>query len=91
MPDQTRPEPVRIEWTENEAQVLRAFLDKSPKFLPALRARRPKFTTTETMEARAMSGSEVRGAEHMLEAIIQLATGEQTIIEVSPFIGRENQ
>jgi len=91
MPEQTRPEPVHIVWTENDAQALRAYLDKSPKFLPAMRARRPRFTTTETLEARAMSGSEVRGAEHMIEAVIQLASGATTITENSPFIGRENE
>jgi len=94
MPEETRQrraEPARINWTDNEAALLRAFLDKSPQFMAALRARRPKVTTTETVEARAMSGSEVKGAEHMLDAIVHLATGAQTINEESPFIGRENE
>jgi hypothetical protein len=94
MPEETRqprPEPVVLNWNENEAALLRSFLDKSPQFLPCLRAKRPKVSKTETIEARAMSGSEIRGAEHMIDAIVQLAGGAQTITEHSPFIGRENE
>lgn len=91
MPEQPTPKqaPPVINWSDNEAAALRAFLDKSPQFLAALRAKRPKITVAENIEARAMSGSEVKGAEHILEAIAQLAMGSDSILEVSPFIGRE--
>lgn len=85
------PEPAKIKWTESEAATLRQFLDKSPQFLAVLRAKRPKVTEKEDMESRAMSGSEVKGAEHMIDVIRQLAAGEDTITEKSPFIGRENE
>jgi hypothetical protein len=38
-----------------------------------------------------MSGSEVKGAEHMIDMIRSLAMGEQVVRETSPFIGRENE
>lgn len=84
-----KPEPPIVNWSDKDASLLRSFLDASPMFFAALRAKRPKITQTETMEARAMSGSEIKGAEHMLEAIRELAIVADSIREASPFIGRE--
>lgn len=75
------------QWDDNDAALLRNFLDKCPRFLPTLQSKRPRVTANQSMEARAMSGSEVKGAEDLLAAIDQMAAGPS--VTQSPFIGPE--
>lgn len=72
-------------WGDDDAATLRAYLDKNPRFLAELRARAPRMTKTETMEARAMSGSEIKGAEQIFAAIDKLA-GQNPDPQESGFI-----
>lgn len=88
MPDQPPPPtPGALNWTAQDATLLHEFLRRVPQFMEALRRKRPKITKTENIEARAMSGSEVKGAEVILDAISDLTKGAQTVNEDSPFIG----
>jgi hypothetical protein len=80
-------------WTEQDAQALRTMLDKIPRFLPHLATRVPKITANQTIEARAMSGSEVKGADVLLEAIKDMATRGKAAepTEKPKFIGGEGE
>lgn len=53
-------------WTGGHAARLRQFLADNPDFIRALKDMRPRVTDTETIEARAMSASEIKGAEHLI-------------------------
>lgn len=55
-------------WTQADAVALRTFLSDNPKFLIALANRRPK-SKGDTMEARAVSGSEAEGHLGSIEII----------------------
>lgn len=53
-----KPDP--DQWTENDAVKLRTFISDHPKFLRILAKRRPAIKG-DTMEARAVTGSDVKG------------------------------
>lgn len=73
-------------WTDQDAVRFRAFLDNCPNFLAHLEAKHPKVTATETIEARAMSGSEVRGADLVINTIKAMRDGAELPGEKSEFI-----
>lgn len=64
-------------WTGGHAAKLRQFLNDNPDFLRALKDMRPRVTDTETIEARALSASEIKGAEHLIFDSIEALAHER--------------
>ncbi len=60
-----------VDWTEADGINLRLFLRSNPKFMVALRDRFPKINGA-TIEERAMSASEVSGAEQIMNSIFTM-------------------
>lgn len=58
-------------WNQGDAVRLRAFIADNPKFLRVLGKRRPKIEGA-TMEARAVTGSDVNGFLAAIEVIEEL-------------------
>lgn len=78
-------------WTDADAVTLRDYLAKNPRFLAEFARRKPPMTKTETLEARAVSGSARAGYEDGLGAINDMAYGATDDREPSPFIGAQPQ
>lgn len=64
-------------WTGGHAAKLRQFLNDNPDFIRALKDMRPRVTNTETIEARALSASEIKGAEHLIFDSIEALAHEK--------------
>ena len=73
------------DWTDSDTQNLRNFMKASP-FIETLRKLLPKITSVGTLEARAMSGSERKGSDDMIEIIEGLAEGSAPNPDASNFI-----
>lgn len=69
------------DWTIDDAVALRQFIGNNPKFLRVLNKRRPKIEGV-TMEARAVSGSDMNGFLIAIDAIDAL--------QRDPNAGQEN-
>lgn len=76
------------EWTQRDAIALRDFIAGNPKFLRVLVKRRPKIEGS-TMEARAVTGSDVNGFLLAAEAIETLCLDPHQGVEDAGFLPEE--
>lgn len=76
-------------WTQNDAITLREYTSKNPKFLRVLAKRRPKIEGN-TMEARAVTGSDVNGFLSALEAIDSMQRDPNAGTESAGFLPDES-
>lgn len=72
-------------WGDTDRVALREFLNKHPHFIPHLELAKPA-CEGDTLEKRALSGSEKEGAEKILQKLDTLAQDENTNNEEPGFI-----
>lgn len=69
--------PANTQWNEGDAAALRTFLNSSPKFLFFLQQAKPKAKPNRNEDDRAAFGSEIAGADKILDEIARLYNGNQ--------------
>jgi len=73
-------------WNQSDAVKLRSFIMENPKFIRVLMKRRPKIEG-DTMEARAVTGSDVKGFLDCMDAIDSLQRDPEASNEDAGYIG----
>lgn len=73
-------------WNQSDAVQLRTYIASHPKFIRVLAKRRPKIDG-DTMEARAVTGSDVKGFLDCMDAIDALQRDPNADNENADFIG----
>jgi hypothetical protein len=72
-------------WTIADAVALRSFVSENPKFIRVLAKRRPKIEG-DTMESRAVTGSDVKGFLDCMDVIDALQRDPDATNENAGFI-----
>lgn len=74
-----------VDWTRDDEVALKTFLTTNPKFLANLRSRIPKIEGN-SIEARAVSACEHKGGEEIINAILEMATFDESSGEDTPYM-----
>lgn len=72
-------------WNDQDAALLRQFIERNPKFLDELETRVPKIITDQTIEIAAMTGSRHAGATELVKVIKEDMQAAQGEIRSTPF------